>query len=28
MIDALINVFLITSIMLGIAVIWYEDFIK
>jgi len=28
MIDALITVFLITSIMLGVAVIWYEDFIK
>jgi len=28
MLDALITVFLITSIMLGIAVIWYEDFIK
>jgi len=28
MLDALITVLLITSLMLGIAVIWYEDFIK
>jgi len=28
MLDALITVLLITSLMLGIAVIWYEEFIK
>jgi len=28
MLDALTTVLLITSLMLGVAVIWYEEFIK